>query len=310
MEQIEILSVNISEEKGKRKRPVDLIELDDKGVINDAHSGNWTRQVSLLGIESIGKYSTIVGRDIGFGEFAENITTRGMLFNQVSPLDHFKMGNLDLEITRIGKKCHGSSCAIFKEVGDCVMPKEGIFCRVIQGGKLKKSDKLEYLKKKYRVKIITLSDRAYEGEYEDKSGINISSSVQEFMDEKDWYHEIIKQLIPDEKSKLLPLVEETVNSDYDILITTGGTGIGTRDITPDVIRPMFDKEIPGIMEIIRVKYGMEKPGALLSRSIAGIIGKTLVYCIPGSAKAVQEYMVEILKTLEHSIYMLHDLDVH
>lgn len=310
MTQIEVLSVNISGKRGIRKRPADFIELNDKGVVNDSHSGNWKRQVSLLGIESIGKYSEIAGRDIGHGEFAENITISGIQFNQLSPLDHFKMGNLDLEITQIGKKCHGSSCKILQEVGDCVMPKEDIFCRVIQGGNLKKSDKLEYIPKKYRVKVITLSDRAYEGEYDDKSGKSIYSAMQKFMDEKGWDNEIIKHLIPDEKSELIPLIDETVNMNYDILITTGGTGIGSRDITPDIIRPMFDKEIPGIMEIIRMKHGMEKPGALLSRSIAGIIDRTLVYCIPGSVKAVEEYMVEILKTLEHTIYMLHDLDIH
>lgn len=310
MAEIKILSVNISGKKGIKKRPVDFIELDDQGIINDAHSGNWKRQISLLGMESIEKYSTQAGREIGFGEFAENITTGGMPLKQVSPLDHFRMGDLDLEITQLGKKCHGSSCKIFEEVGDCVMPKEGIFCRVLQGGKLKKDDQLEHIKKKYRVRIITLSDRAYEGEYEDRSGMSIHSSVERFMDEKDRDHEIIRQVIPDEKDELIPLIQEAVSKNYDVLITTGGTGIGTRDITPDTIRPMLDKEIPGIMEIIRVKHGLEKPGALLSRSVAGIIGKTLVYCIPGSEKAVQEYMEEILKTLEHSIYMMHDLDVH
>ena len=97
---------------------------------------------------------------------------------------------------------------------------------------------------------------------------------------------------------------------FDVVITTGGTGIGPRDITIETVRPLLDKEIPGIMEMIRIKYGQEKPNALLSRGIAGVMGQTLVYTLPGSVKAVDEYMTEILKTLQHLIYMLHGVDVH
>jgi molybdenum cofactor synthesis domain-containing protein len=108
--------------------------------------------------------------------------------------------------------------------------------------------------------------------------------------------------------------EDTLNtcigSGADILFTTGGTGIGPRDITPEVVRPMLDKEIPGIMEMIRVKYGMMMPNALLSRSFAGTLSNGLIYALPGNPKAVSEYMTEILPTLEHSLMMLHGIDKH
>jgi len=78
----------------------------------------------------------------------------------------------------------------------------------------------------------------------------------------------------------------------------------------DVVKAMLQKEIPGIMELIRARYGAEKPNALLSRSVAGVIGNTLVYTLPGSVKAVEEYMTEITKTIRHSIFMLHGLDLH
>jgi len=97
---------------------------------------------------------------------------------------------------------------------------------------------------------------------------------------------------------------------YDIIVTTGGTGLGKRDITPDVIKPMLDKEIPGIMEHIRLKYGADKPNALVSRSIAGVMDTTLVYVLPGSTKAVHEYLHEITPTLEHSLRMIHGVDNH
>ncbi len=106
------------------------------------------------------------------------------------------------------------------------------------------------------------------------------------------------------------MIRDTVDQAYDIIITTGGTGIGPRDITPDVVKPMLDKEITGIMELIRVKYGQKKHQALLSRSVAGVINKTLIYTLPGSRKAVAEYMDEITPTIMHSIYMLNGIDSH
>src|SRR5664280_1908714 len=114
-------------------------------------------------------------------------------------------------------------------------------------------------------------------------------------------------LIPDDFSMLKELLEKG-SSFYNIIITTGGTGIGPRDITVDTVKPMLSKEIPGIMEMIRVKYGMDKPNALLSRSVAGIIGKSLIYTLPGSVRAVDEYMDEIVKTLTHTIMMQHGID--
>jgi molybdenum cofactor synthesis domain-containing protein len=97
---------------------------------------------------------------------------------------------------------------------------------------------------------------------------------------------------------------------YNIILTTGGTGIGPRDITVETVIPLLTKEIPGIMEFIRIKYGTEKPNALLSRGVAGITGKSLIYTLPGSLRAVEEYMTEIVKTLKHTIYMQYGVDKH
>lgn len=127
---VSVLSVNTSEKKGTIKKPVDFIELNASGVVSDAHSGNWHRQVSLLAKESIDKFSLKANRVIQFGEFAENITTEGILLHHTAPLDRFTFGEIELEVTQIGKKCHGDNCSIFREIGNCVMPKEGIFCRV------------------------------------------------------------------------------------------------------------------------------------------------------------------------------------
>lgn len=307
---LKIVSVNISEEKGTVKKPVDEITLNHYGVMHDAHAGPWHRQVSLLGQESVERFSHQAGRPMAFGEFAENLTTRGIELVTTSPMDRLVGENVELEITQIGKLCHGSSCAIFREVGNCVMPREGIFARVIRQGSLKPGDILEYHPRVFSFQVITLSDRAFRREYEDRSGPRVVEILKEHFGKGSRRISINQTLLPDDAGSLSVAVEKAVYEEVDVLITTGGTGIGPRDITVETIQPMLDKEIPGIMEMIRVKYGADKPNALLSRGVAGLTGGTLVYTLPGSVRAVNDYMSEILKTMEHLIYMRHGLDAH
>jgi len=308
--EIKVLSVNISEKKGTVKHPVEYIELDELGVKQDAHAGKWHRQVSLLAKESVDKFSAAAGRKIGFGEFAENITTNGIILHETHPFDRFLIGKAELEVTQIGKECHGDNCAIYREVGNCVMPKEGIFCRVLRPGRIKTGDVITFVPKVYKLMVITLSDRASRGIYEDKSGPGVIRLMEDFFSKLNWQNQVIHHIIPDDEKSLLNLLKEAIDGQFDFIITTGGTGIGPRDITPEVVRSVIEKEIPGIMEMIRIKYGTEKPNALLSRSVAGAAGKTLIYALPGSVKAVNEYMTEITRSMKHALYMLHGLDKH
>lgn len=160
------------------------------------------------------------------------------------------------------------------------------------------------------VLIITLSDRASSGVYEDLSGPEIGKKISAYFQDRGVPVIIRHNLIPDDPERLRALIADAKKSDVHALFTTGGTGLGPKDFTPDVIRSMLDKEIPGIMELIRVKYGMQKPNALVSRSIAGVIDKMLVYALPGSVKAVREYCTEILPTILHSLKMIHGIDDH
>jgi molybdenum cofactor synthesis domain-containing protein len=162
---------------------------------------------------------------------------------------------------------------------------------------------------KFEVLIITLSDRAFRGEYADLSGPKIREKVSEFFSSAGWSCNITLTLIPDDAAILKDLLINAGNN-YSIVITTGGTGIGPRDITVETVIPLLTKEIPGIMEFIRIKYGTERPNALLSRGVAGITGKSLIYTLPGSVRAVEEYMAEIVKTLKHTIYMQYGVDKH
>jgi molybdenum cofactor synthesis domain-containing protein len=122
--------------------------------------------------------------------------------------------------------------------------------------------------------------------------------------------ETSRTVIPDEIELLKAELQNAVNEEYDIIYTTGSTGIGARDIAPTIVSNFIDIEIPGIMDHIRLKYGAEKPNALLSRSIAGVKNKTLLFSIPGSTKAVNEYLGEINKILMHAFLMLHGIDSH
>lgn len=305
-----IKSLNISEKKGTIKTPRKEITLTPLGIEGDAHAGNWHRQISLLAEESILSFESELGRKIGFGEFAENITTHGFAVHKTKPFDRFISSEVEMEVTQIGKKCHGTNCEIFQQTGNCVMPKEGIFCRVIKTGKLTENEVLQYLPKTFRIKVITLSDRASQGIYKDKSGPLIEKLSKDWFQNQGYLCETNRAVIPDEKELLENELQIAEHENYDVIYTTGSTGIGPRDIAPDIVKNFMDLEIPGIMDLIRIKYGAEKPNALLSRSVAGVKNQTLIFSIPGSTKAVNEYLTEIHKILMHTFLMLHGIDSH
>ena len=136
-----VLAVCISENKGERKKPVAAVELrENHGIVGDGHAGDWHRQVSLLAQESIDKMRAL-GLDVNAGDFAENITTSGIVLVTLPIGSRLQIGETLLEVTQIGKECH-TRCAIFYQAGDCVMPKEGIFAKVITGGTIKPGDEI------------------------------------------------------------------------------------------------------------------------------------------------------------------------
>lgn len=139
---MEIISVNVSEKKGVQKTPVETIDLEvGVGVKGDAHSGAWHRQVSLLAEESIAKVVDL-GIEVKPGDMAENLTTRGLVLHTLPVGTRLRAGEgVVLEVTQIGKKCH-DGCAIKELTGECIMPVEGIFAKVISGGRVRPGDAL------------------------------------------------------------------------------------------------------------------------------------------------------------------------
>ena len=155
---------------------------------------------------------------------------------------------------------------------------------------------------KIKIRIITLSDSVSKGIYEDKSGPKIKEMLAAHFAGHDT--DIIVEVIPDEKDRLLELLNKFHAENADAVFTTGGTGVGPRDITPEVVEEFSDKLLPGIMEFIRIKYGEKYPNALLSRSVATIKDRMVIYSLPGSVKAAAEYTEEILKSIDHLFKMI------
>ena len=138
-----VVSVNISEKKGTPKKKIEAgVLIENFGLEGDAHAGHWHRQVSLLGVESIEKAKLGPTNGLCHGVFAENITTRGITLYELPVGARLKIGEAELEISQIGKECH-AGCQISKLVGQCVMPREGVFATVKRGGVIKPGDTIE-----------------------------------------------------------------------------------------------------------------------------------------------------------------------
>jgi len=305
---IKILELNISEKRGVKKEPVKNITIDNLGVVDDAHRGSWHRQVTLLSKEAISEFEIKHNRKTYSWEFAVNILLEGLDISKVGLFDKIKINDTTvLEVTQIGKKPHNYDSPVMRDTGDNIMFKQGLFARVISGGDVKIGDNVEYIPRPLKIKVITLSDRASRGEYEDLSGPEIRKALDEYFADTRWKLEVSSTIIPDDEKKLEYELTSAKSDNFDFVFTTGGTGISPRDITPDVVTRMSDKIIPGVMDHIRIKYGSKKPNALLSRSVATVMGNSIVYTLPGSVKAVNEYMETILETAEHLLLMLHSV---
>ncbi len=140
-----IVAVNISNKKGEKKSPIEIGEvIENFGLKGDAHGGNWHRQISLLAQESIDKMRASGLYELTYGDFAENITTEGIVLHKLPIGTRLKIGDVLLEVTQIGKECH-NGCAIKEKVGKCIMPLEGIFAKVITGGKIMAGEIIEVL---------------------------------------------------------------------------------------------------------------------------------------------------------------------
>lgn len=298
-----ILAICISEEKGTQKKPVETATLvEDWGIEKDAHGGKWHRQVSLLSFEKIEEFRA-KGVEVDFGAFGENLVVEGFDLRHVPVGTRFQIGEAVLELTQIGKECH-SHCAIYHAVGDCIMPREGVFTQVIKGGAIKTGDTIEMLPlpedRPFRAAVVTLSDKGAKGEREDESG----PAIQEML-EKEGYRVVETLLLPDGRQPLATqLIRLADQRQVDVIFTTGGTGFSERDLTPEATIEVCDRMANGIADAIR-QYSLTITGrAMLSRAVSGIRKKTLIINLPGSPKAVRESLEYVLPHLDHGLGIL------
>ena len=292
-----VVSVNISEKKGTIKHPVEQIELRKGfGIEGDAHAGDWHRQVSLLDLSSFDKMHNNASVELKPGIFAENITTEGVDLWHLPVGTRLEIGDTLLEITQIGKECH-RHCQVFRQVGDCVMPREGIFAKVITEGMIKAGQSIKIIPT-LRVAILTVSDKGSTGERADLSGPALAKGLEGKATV------LIQDIVPDDleqiKDKLIAYTEQGL----DLVFTTGGTGFAPRDNTPEATMAVVERPAPGIVEAIRARSLEITPFAMLSRATAGIRGKTLIINFPGSPKAALECLEVFLPVMNHAVETL------
>ncbi len=296
-----VVAVCISEQKGTAKKNVGSANfIENFGLEGDAHAGKWHRQVSLLSFDEVERFRAR-GAQVADGAFGENLLVEGFDFKTYPVGTVFVCNDVVLEITQIGKKCH-SECEIFHQVGDCIMPREGVFARVLQGGIIRVGDELSLGTKPYRFTagIVTASDKGSSGEREDASGPAIRELI-----EPAGYHVRSQRILPDEEEALYQeLVRLADEERVDVVFTTGGTGLSPRDITPEATLRAADKNVPGIAEAIRAYSLQITPRAMLSRAVSVMRGRTLIINLPGSPKAVRESLEYILPTLEHGLEIM------
>lgn len=298
-----VLAVCTSAQKGTQKQPVAEITLqEDWGIVGDAHAGHWHRQVSLLAYEKIEEFRKR-GADVAFGAFGENIVCEGFDLRALPVGTRFRIGDCLLELSQIGKACH-SHCEIYKVVGDCIMPREGVFTIVLKGGVVKPGDEITLIEadpeRPFTAAVITLSDRASRGEYEDKSGPLIRDMLEAAG------YQVMEQLVlPDGRPRLeLELTRLADQRQISVIFTTGGTGFSLRDLTPEATKAVCDREVPGIGEALRADSLKYTPNAILSRQTAGIRKQSLIINLPGSPKACRENLEFLLKPLAHGLGIL------
>ena len=300
-----IRAVCISPEKGTVKCPVDhAVLIRDFGIERDAHAGKWHRQVSLLSYESVTAFNR-KGGGVTDGDFGENLLVEGMDLKELPVGSVLKTGTAVLRITQIGKECH-SDCEIRRRTGDCIMPREGVFAEVLEGGEIRPGDavtaQLPDPDRPFRAAVITLSDKGARGERKDES----SPAAAEML--KDAGYEIIETvLLPDEPEQLKrELCRLADRRQADLIVTSGGTGFSPRDLTPEATMAVADRNAPGIAEYIRMRSMELTKRAMLGRGVSVIRKKTLIINLPGSPKAVRESLGFVLDALDHGLKILRE----
>lgn len=285
-----IVSVNTASKKKEKKSPVpEGLLIAGYGVEGDAHAGG-LQQVSLLAQESIHK-GIVSGVELQPGDFGENVTTQGIALASLKVGDRLLAGGeAILQISQLGKTCN-VPCSIGRRLGDCIMPREGMFAKVLRGGRIAPGDAIQPTSLKVGA-VLTSSDRCSRGERQDESGGLLVELFNELGIAIADY-----SVLPDEEAEIgekLKFLADRCAA--DIVLTTGGTGLTVRDRMPEATLAVIESPASGISEAIRHEGLQHTPYACLSRGVSGLRGRTLIVNLPGSKRAISESL-DLLRTI-------------
>ncbi len=304
-----LMHVCISDKKGIAKHEVPSVSvLVEHGVEGDAHAGEWHRQISLLAHADI-ESMRAKGLELEPGAFGENLVIDGLDCNELGVGSKLRIGPVLLELTQIGKVCH-TRCAIYYSTGDCIMPRTGLFARVLEGGALHAGIPVEVVHSVQRstiqAAVITVSDRCSQGITRDTAGPAVAALLGKELNARIAW----TRVVPDDVEQIAAELSDLCDRRVDLVVTAGGTGISARDVTPEATRKVIDRELPGLAEAMRAASALKTPNALLSRAIAGVRHETLILNLPGSLKAATENLGAIFPALPHAVKMLRGETAH
>lgn len=296
----------VSGKKGEKKTPMASVCLvRNHGIEGDAHAGPWHRQVSLLAAEDIENMRRKGLPGLKAGDFAENIVVSGVALGTLGLGSRIRIGReVELAVTQLGKTCH-ARCAIFHQTGDCIMPRLGLFARVLAGGIVGQGDPVHILevvpREVCQAVVLTISDRCSRGETTDTAGPAVARRVQEALPA----HLYTMRILPDEQPQIeAALRHYTDGHSIDLVLAVGGTGFAPRDVTPEAVAAVTERLTPGLDEAMRRASSEKTPHAMLSRAVSGIRGGTLMISLPGSERAAVENLDAILPALGHGLAKL------
>ena len=299
-----LLHVCISAKKGIAKHDVPSARITvEHGMEGDAHAGGWHRQVSLLTHVDI-EAMRAKGLVLEPGAFGENLVIDGLLTDDLGVGSRLRIGPVLLELTQIGKVCH-TRCAIYYSTGDCIMPRTGLFARVLEGGELVPGASVEIVHRVARsviqAAIITISE---DGTALDTAVPAISVLLRDKLQARIAW----TQAVPDKVELISQALVDLCDRRVDLVITIGGTGICARDVALESTRNVINRELAGLTKSMRVDSAEEAPNAWLSRAIAGARRETLIVNLSGSLNSALEELDAILPVLPHAVQMLRGED--
>jgi molybdopterin adenylyltransferase len=295
-----------STRRGEKKSPQPMARfVAGHGIEGDVHAGSGHRQVSLLAAGDIAEVREGGLPGLKSGDFAENLVVSGVDLGALGLGSRLRLGgDTELTVTQLGKQCH-QRCAIYDQTGDCIMPRRGLFVRVVRDGTVAAGDAVEVLevvpREKLQAVILTVSDRCSRGEAVDTAG----PAVARLLESSLHAHVYSTEIVPDDHDRIAGRLRHYSDGhSIDLVLAVGGTGFAPRDVTPEAVSAVIQRPTPGLDEAMRRASLDITPMAMLSRAVSGIRNSTLIISLPGSERAATENLQAILPALAHGLAKL------